>query len=245
MPLEARLDSKVPVPCRHCGEGVRLFAITEGTHSLKCPKCGKTTYVNVLLKGEDVEIRTSLQKTDSSNNTVERQVRDETPAENLKEILMPKRKLTEEQRQKIREQIRKQLDAGVLKSKILASISQEYAITTEAARWYFNSAGDRSSGQKSTLAHRRQKTHRRPTKVRGRKPTDRTQNRSTSAHSPPGSKYQFVKVVQRLEERTLQAKKLVTQWEGSQARIRKLQEKLRREKTKADEFEREIVRLRG
>lgn len=161
---------------------------------------------------------------------------------------MPKRKLTEEQRQKIREQIRKQLEGGALKSKILSSLSEEYGITTEAARWYFNSAGGRSRGQNSTTSQRRQKTPRKAKRAKGRKPTDRTQNttpRSPSAHSPPGSKYRFVKLVQRLEERTLQAKKLVTQWDASQARMRKLQGKIRREKAKAEEIEKEIVRLKG
>jgi hypothetical protein len=166
---------------------------------------------------------------------------------------MPKRKLTEEQRQQVREMIKKDLSAGVAKSNILSALSQAFGFTREAARWYFNTVTGPSTETERSSSEPRSRTsrkRRRSRKIRDSGPrnarqTGRSLDGSVASRLLMGSRFRFVEVVDRLKKRTLKAKRLVIQWQASQARIRKLKEKLRRERTKADGFEKEISRLKG
>jgi ribosomal protein S27E len=59
MPLELRPGVVVPIPCRHCERTTIRFAVSEGTHSLSCPKCGSATEVKVYSEGGKLRIKTA------------------------------------------------------------------------------------------------------------------------------------------------------------------------------------------
>jgi phage FluMu protein Com len=59
MPLELRPGASVPIPCRHCEKALIRFNVSEGNHSLTCPRCGSATEVTVYPEGQGFRIKTS------------------------------------------------------------------------------------------------------------------------------------------------------------------------------------------
>jgi hypothetical protein len=47
-----------PIPCRHCGKGIRA-RVPEGALSLKCPTCGRGTRVVATYESGELRIRTT------------------------------------------------------------------------------------------------------------------------------------------------------------------------------------------
>ena len=58
MPLELRPGTSVPIPCRHCEKSFIRFTVSEGSHSLACPRCGSATDVKVYSEGQSYRIKT-------------------------------------------------------------------------------------------------------------------------------------------------------------------------------------------
>ena len=59
MPLELRPGTLVPIPCRHCEKAFIRFTVSEGGHSVACPRCGGATEVKVYPEGQGFKIKTS------------------------------------------------------------------------------------------------------------------------------------------------------------------------------------------
>ena len=59
MPLELRPGTSVPIPCRHCEKALIRFTVSEGGHSVACPRCGGATEVKVYAEGQGFKIKTS------------------------------------------------------------------------------------------------------------------------------------------------------------------------------------------
>ena len=59
MPLELRPGTSVPIPCRHCDKTLIRFTVSEGGHSVACPRCGGATEVKVYSEGHAFKIKTS------------------------------------------------------------------------------------------------------------------------------------------------------------------------------------------
>jgi len=59
VPLEPRPGTSVPIPCRHCEKVLIKFVVTEGSHSLPCPRCNGLTEVKVYTEGGSLRIKTS------------------------------------------------------------------------------------------------------------------------------------------------------------------------------------------
>lgn len=59
MPLELRPGVHVPIPCRHCERALIRFAVSEGEHTLSCPKCGSATDVRVYADGGRLKVKTA------------------------------------------------------------------------------------------------------------------------------------------------------------------------------------------
>jgi phage FluMu protein Com len=49
----------VPIPCRHCEKSLIRFTVSEGTHSIACPRCNGTTEVKVYAEGQAYRIKTA------------------------------------------------------------------------------------------------------------------------------------------------------------------------------------------
>ena len=59
MPLEPRPGMSVPIPCRHCEKSLIRFTVSEGTHSVSCPRCNGLTEVKVYSEGGTIRIKTA------------------------------------------------------------------------------------------------------------------------------------------------------------------------------------------
>ena len=59
MPLEPRPGMSVPIPCRHCEKTLIRFTVSEGTHSVACPRCSNATEVKVYTEGSAYRIKTA------------------------------------------------------------------------------------------------------------------------------------------------------------------------------------------
>jgi len=59
VPLELRPGTSVPIPCRHCERTLIRFTVTEGSHSLACPRCGCATEVKVYAEGMALRVKTA------------------------------------------------------------------------------------------------------------------------------------------------------------------------------------------
>ena len=59
VPLELRPGTSVPIPCRHCEKALIRFTVSEGGHSVACPRCGGATDVKVYPKARAFKIKTS------------------------------------------------------------------------------------------------------------------------------------------------------------------------------------------
>ena len=59
VPLEMRPGMTVPIPCRHCEKTLIRFSVSEGGHSLACPRCGCATEVRVYNEGGALRIKTA------------------------------------------------------------------------------------------------------------------------------------------------------------------------------------------
>lgn len=59
MPLDLRPGTSVPIPCRHCEKTLIRFTVSEGGHSLACPRCGCATEVKVYSEGQTYRIKTA------------------------------------------------------------------------------------------------------------------------------------------------------------------------------------------
>jgi phage FluMu protein Com len=49
----------VPIPCRHCEKSLIRFTVSEGTHSVSCPRCNGLTEVKVYSEGGTIRIKTA------------------------------------------------------------------------------------------------------------------------------------------------------------------------------------------
>jgi phage FluMu protein Com len=49
----------VPIPCRHCEKSIIRFTVSEGTHSVSCPRCNGLTEVKVYSEGGAFRIKTA------------------------------------------------------------------------------------------------------------------------------------------------------------------------------------------
>ncbi len=63
MPMELRPGLKVPIPCRHCGQSMIPFEVSEGMHPLACPRCGLEMQVEVYRHEAELRIRTASRGT--------------------------------------------------------------------------------------------------------------------------------------------------------------------------------------
>ena len=59
MPLEPRPGMSVPIPCRHCEKSLIRFTVSEGSHSIPCPRCNGLTEVKVYSEGGALRIKTA------------------------------------------------------------------------------------------------------------------------------------------------------------------------------------------
>ena len=135
MALSLQAGKTLSIPCRACGSGTILFTVTEGTHALTCSECQASTQVRVYRDGEEWRIATGNEDVAPSSappESPEPEVR-LTPR---KEKKMAKRKLSPQQRQELRKEMKRKLAAGRTRSEILKEASQKYAIAPETARYY-------------------------------------------------------------------------------------------------------------
>jgi hypothetical protein len=150
---------------------------------------------------------------------------------------MAKRKLSLEQRQTIRKEIRLFLTQKKRQADILRAVAKKYGITTITARWYY----------KSLVSPRKAST---PKKAKG----SRAISYTPRAQAENGASLRLVHQVQSLAnrnfKRVLEAKKLIPKWQiyvKKEAALKKLESKvksdLRAISTKASALHRKIRAL--
>jgi hypothetical protein len=147
--------------------------------------------------------------------------------------VMPKRKLSDEKRLELRSSIRGRLAAGVPKAEILRSMSQQYGVTDEAIRWYYNSIAAESGAGGSRRAQ-----------------SSPAQNSIVGPHglrSLSGSRGRLLVRVKRLKkEYATQAKRverLFVEWESHQCRVLELLQELKKEEARAKRVQERIAQF--
>jgi hypothetical protein len=165
-----------------------------------------------------------------------------------REDKLAKRKLSPEQRENVRKEIRQYIAHKKKPAEILKTVAKKYGITTITARWYLKSVrGPQSpSAGRATSA----KSSKRASTKKNRKP-----RAQTNGHTPRnGAVHRLVSSVQAIAHETFsrarQAKKLVPKWRayiGKEFSLRKLESRVRRElrviSSKAQALHRKIREL--
>jgi len=147
---------------------------------------------------------------------------------------MAKRKLSPQQRETIRKEIRQYLAQKKRPSEILSAVAKKYGITTVTARWYLKSVrGPQSSPAAGARGAKAAKSPKK--RITSRK--SRKASAPSNGHPKAGGAVQrLVANVQAIAEETFsrarEAKKLIPQWRTYVSRelsLKKLEGKLRRE----------------
>ena len=135
---------------------------------------------------------------------------------------MAKRKLSPQQRQTIRKEIRQHIARKEKQADILRTIAEKYGITTITARWYYKGIAQ------PTKQSRRTPKVTRKYKVRGRR--RRTRLAKDGAFSRLVQQVQSV--ADKSFKRALAVKKLIPKWQiyvKKEASLRKIEGKLKRQ----------------
>jgi hypothetical protein len=155
---------------------------------------------------------------------------------------MAKRKLSPDQREAIRKEMRQGMAQKKKTIDIINAASEKYGITTITARWYLKSL----SGGRKRASTRRPKQSRRVSRRRGRRPGVRLTTNGSSLRIVQ----QVTSVADKTLKRALEAKKLIPKWQvyvRKEASLRQLESKLkvqlRRVSSKASALHRRIQAL--
>lgn len=170
---------------------------------------------------------------------------------------MAKQKLTKDQKESLRKELREGLTSGAQRSEMLDTLSRKYGITAESVRWHLNRLDhiDKGPSKRKGRSRRTSRGVGAPRARRGRRPRKTAAAGAAGKPTSRGAQSPRLRdLIQQLSVRTLRralhAKRLLPQLEASTRRERQLAQRdrqirrlLRKARLQRRKLERRIRRL--